>query len=96
MWAYMFENTPRGGVNKCMANLMTNNVELETKCNTLSVAKECSRIPREGLWTNSSWFLNKSWGAIWSSLGLTQVWHTNKSKHIWYEQYDAMHNIRES
>ena len=43
------ESTPRGGVNRCMANLMTNNAELKTKCNTLSVTKECSRIPGEGL-----------------------------------------------
>ena len=31
--------------------------------NTLCITQECSRIPREGLWTNSSRFLlNKSWG----------------------------------
>ena len=44
------ESTPRGGVNKCRANLMTNDAELKTKYNTLSVTKECSRIPGEGLW----------------------------------------------
>ena len=49
------ESTPRG-VNKCKANLMTD-VELRTKCNTLSVIKECSRIPDEGLSTISSKFL---------------------------------------
>ena len=48
------ESTPRGGVNRCKANLMTNDAKLKTKCNTLSVTKECSRIPGEGLWTNSS------------------------------------------
>ena len=42
------------------------NANLETKCakcgslklfsNTLSTTHKCSRIPREGLWTNSSWF----------------------------------------
>jgi len=32
-----------------MANLMTNDAELKTKCNTLSVTKECRRIPGEGL-----------------------------------------------
>jgi len=37
-----------------MTNLMTNDVELKTNCTTLSVTKECSRIPGEGLWTNSS------------------------------------------
>ena len=41
----------------CMANLMTNNVELKTNCNTLGVTKVCSRIPGEGLCTNSSKFL---------------------------------------
>ena len=30
------------GVNRCMANLMRNNAELKTNCNTLSVTKECS------------------------------------------------------
>jgi len=28
----------------------------KTKCNTLNVTIECSWIPGEGLWTNSSWF----------------------------------------
>ena len=37
-----------------MANLVTNDAELKTNCNTLSVTKEYSRIPSEGLWTNSS------------------------------------------
>jgi len=32
-----------------MANLMTNNAKLKTNCNTLSVTKECSQIPDEGL-----------------------------------------------
>jgi len=32
-----------------MANLMTNDTELKTNYNTLSVTKECSRIPGEGL-----------------------------------------------
>jgi len=32
---------------------MTNNAELKTNCNTLSVTKECNRIPGEGLQTNS-------------------------------------------
>jgi len=40
-----------------MANLMTNNAELKLNYNTLSVTKECSRIPGEGLWTISSKFL---------------------------------------
>ena len=40
-----------------MANLMTNDAELKINCNTLSVTKECSRIPGEGLWTISSKFL---------------------------------------
>jgi len=40
-----------------MANLMINNAELKLNCNTLSVTKECSRIPGEGLWTISSEFL---------------------------------------
>jgi len=44
-----------GGVN--MANLMTNDAEFKTNCNTLSVTKECSRISGEGLWTISSKFL---------------------------------------
>jgi len=42
---------------KIHSNLLTNNAELKTKCNTLSVTKECGRIPGEGLWTNSSKFL---------------------------------------
>jgi len=45
------------GVNRCMDNLMTNNAELKTNCNTLNVTKECSRILGEGLWTISSKFL---------------------------------------
>ena len=45
-----YESTPRGGgVNRCMANLMTNDAELKTNCNTLSVTKEWSRISGEGL-----------------------------------------------
>jgi len=40
---------------------MTNNAELKTNCNTLSVTKECSRIPGEGFLTISSKILlNKS------------------------------------
>ena len=55
------ESTPRGGVNRCKANLMTNDAELKINCNKLSVTKECSRIPSKGPWTNSSRFLlNKS------------------------------------
>ena len=50
----MDENAPKGGVNRCMANLMTNDAELKINCNTLSVTKECSRILGEGLCTNSS------------------------------------------
>ena len=46
-----------GGMNRCKANLMTNDAKLKTKCNTLSITKECSRIPGEGLWTISSKFL---------------------------------------
>ena len=46
-----------GGVNRCKANLMTNNAKLKTNSNTLSVTKECNRIPGEGLWTISSKFL---------------------------------------
>ena len=41
-------STPRGGVNRRMANLMTNDAELKTNYNTLSVTKECSRIPVDG------------------------------------------------
>ena len=37
------------GVNRCKANLMINDAELKINCNTLSVTKECSRIPGEGL-----------------------------------------------
>ena len=40
-----------------MANLMTNDAELKTNCNTLSVTKECSQILGKKLWTNSSKFL---------------------------------------
>ena len=40
-----------------MANLMTNDAEIETNCNTYSVTKEFSRIFGEGLWTISSKFL---------------------------------------
>jgi len=32
-----------------MDNQMTNDAELKTKCNTLSVTKECSRISGKGL-----------------------------------------------
>ena len=53
----IFESTPRGGVNRCMDVLVTNDAEIKTNCNTLSVTKECSRIPGEGLWTISSKFL---------------------------------------
>ena len=45
------------GVNRCKANLMTNDAELKTNCNTLSVTKECSRFSSDGLWTISSKFL---------------------------------------
>ena len=31
------KSTPRGGVNRYKANLMTNDAELKTKCNTHSV-----------------------------------------------------------
>jgi len=31
-----------------MANLMTNDAELKTNCNTLYVTKECSQIPVTG------------------------------------------------
>ena len=51
------KSTPRGGLNRCMANLVTNAAELKINCNTLSVTKECSRISSEGLWTISSKFL---------------------------------------
>ena len=51
------EYTPRGGVNRCMTNLMINDAELKTNYNTLSITKECSRIPGDGLWTISSKFL---------------------------------------
>ena len=51
------ENTLRRGVNRCIANLMVNDAELKTNCNTLGVIKECSQIPGEGLWTISSKFL---------------------------------------
>jgi len=37
-----------------MSNLMTNDAELKTNCNMLSITKECSGIPGDGLWTNSS------------------------------------------
>jgi len=40
-----------------LANLMTNDAELKTQCNTLYVIKEYSWIPREGLCTISSKFL---------------------------------------
>ena len=36
------------GVNRCMSNLMTNDAELKTNCNTLNVTKECNRIFGEG------------------------------------------------
>ena len=42
------ESTPRGGVNRCKANLMTNDVKLKINCNTLSVTKECSEFPVKG------------------------------------------------
>ena len=51
-----FESTPRGGVNRCMANLTINYAELKINCNTLSVTKECSRILGVGLWTISTKF----------------------------------------
>ena len=51
------ESTPRGGRNSCKANLMTIDAELKLNCNILSVTKECSRIPGEGLWINSPRFL---------------------------------------
>ena len=54
----IFKSTPRGeGVNRRMANQMTNDAELKTNYNTLSVAKECNRIPGDELWTISSKFL---------------------------------------
>jgi len=40
-----------------MVNLMTNDAELKINRNSLSVTKECSRIPCEGLWTISFKFL---------------------------------------
>jgi len=32
-----------------MTNLMTNDAELKTNCNTLCITKECTRIPGDGL-----------------------------------------------
>jgi len=40
-----------------MANLMINDAELKTNCNTLSITKERNRIPDDGHWTISSKFL---------------------------------------
>ena len=51
------ENTPRGEVNRRIDNLLTNDAELKTNCNTLSVIKECNRIPDDGLWTITFKFL---------------------------------------
>ena len=42
------ENTPREGVNRCMANLMTNDAELKTKCNTLCVTKDVAEFAIKG------------------------------------------------
>ena len=41
-------STPRGGMNRYMANLMTINAELKLNCNTLSATKGCSRILVKG------------------------------------------------
>jgi len=40
-----------------MANLITNDAELKSNCNILSVIKECSRIFGEEFWTIFSKFL---------------------------------------
>jgi len=37
------------GVNRCKGNLIKNDAELKLNCNTLSVTKEYSQIPGEGL-----------------------------------------------
>jgi len=36
---------------------MRNDAELKINCDTLCATRECSRIPREGVWTISSRFL---------------------------------------
>ena len=75
---------------------MTNNAELKTNCNTLSVTKECIRIPGEGLWTNSSWFLWIRAEVLYEALLIKHKYGTHKQTQaykIW--QYNVMHNVRE-
>ena len=43
------ESTPRGGVNRRMANLMINDAKLKLNCNTLSVTKAEFPVKGSGL-----------------------------------------------
>ena len=79
---------------------MNNNAEFKNfKCNTFNVTNECSRIPSEGLWTNSSWFLWIRVEALYEALVVRHKWGTHKqAKHIIYEcaiWNDARHKVIE-
>jgi len=81
-----YVSTPRGGVNRCTANLWIIMRKLKLNCNTLSVTNECSRIPGEGLWTNSPWFLWIRVEVLYEALVVKHKWGTHKqAKHIIYE-----------
>ena len=90
------ENTRRGGVNRCMANLMTNDAELKTNCNTPSVTKECNRIPSEGLCINSSKFLQIRVEVLYEAILVQhKYWHTQTIPSMCYEKYESMQDIKE-
>ena len=65
--------------------------KLKTICNTLSTTNKCSRIPREGLWTNSSWFLWIRVKVLYEALVVKYKWGTQtQAKHIMDKQYEIM------
>ena len=70
-------------MNRCTANLMNKMRKLKLNYNTLSVTNECSRIPGEELWTNSSWFLWIRVEVLYDALMVKHKWGTHKQhKHI--------------
>ena len=78
-------------MNRWLANLGQIIQNYKTNCNTLSVTKECSRIPGEELWTNSSWFLWIRVEVLYEALLVKHKWgtQTNTTKHIsMNEQYE--------
>ena len=71
------------GVNRYKANLWQIMWNLKTNCNTLNVTKEYSRIPGEGLWTNSSWFLWIRVKVLYEALLVNTSMAHKQTKHVY-------------